>query len=114
ALVTRHTKAIIGNDPDDANATDDTGSITSGGAIGVNAQNYGFIANVGVAGTYSTNTPVDPDHPPENVNGMGYYGIAISGDFSVNDVKDYTYAFVRQATILAGSALSVVARNPTE
>jgi hypothetical protein len=114
AEVTRHTKAIIGNDPDDSSATDDSGSITCGGSIGVIATNSGYIANVGVAGTYSTNMPVDPATPPKNAYGAGYYGIAISGDFSVNDIEDHTLAFVRQATISSATALTVRAQNSTE
>ncbi|MEZ0277472.1 MAG: beta strand repeat-containing protein, partial [Roseimicrobium sp.] len=115
AIVNRVTKAFIGNDPDDTTATDDTGSINTTGTIAVKAVNSGYIANVGIAGSYATSKPVDPSDPNAKfTGGAGEFGVGISGDFTMNDVSDRTLAFVRQATIASGTGLSIVATNSTE
>ena len=98
--INRNTQALIGNRTGES---DDTGTFASDGDTRVEASNTGTINAYSLAAAV-----VMPD---ATVPGAGTFGIGLSGDVSVNTIRDDAEAYVRDADITEGEALTLSAKN---
>ena len=110
--IIRDTQAVIGNigvQPDAA------GSLTTTGAITLNAFNHGGIDSYSLAAAMASGSSDsgNPATSKEAPGGGGKYGISISGDVSINDIQDTTVAGVYDADILNAASISMNATDNT-
>ena len=112
--ITRNTQAIIGQE---AELTTGNKLQISGGNLNLSATNSGAIVAISLAGAVASGDT--PDGSGENGDqGTGKFGVAISGDASLNTVNDTTQALIKNARIDAnttnvGRLMGLSANNTT-
>ncbi|HEV7301125.1 MAG TPA: hypothetical protein VGN72_17295 [Tepidisphaeraceae bacterium] len=106
--VDRQTKAIVGNNIGETNEA--TGSLTTGGRLGVLAANTGTFDTHAIAATF-VNKDATESEKKEGKKGGGKYGIGVSGAAAVNLIDDTTKALVQDAAVTAGGATRIIARD---
>ena len=117
-VVKRDTEAFIG-DPSNVTSTVQNSTLTSGGAIIVDAENDGEIGTLSLAGTSVSGDTDDPDTtqaqsgPTQGGQDSGEYGIGISADVSFNQINDTTLAYIHDAQVTAQGDVAIQASNTT-
>lgn len=98
--IDRDTRALIGNEVGDADSS--TGSVSSDSNVTVEAENTGLI------GTYSLAAAIVM--PDAKVPSAGNFGIGISGDVSLNKIRDNTSAVIDDSDIKEATDVSATSK----
>jgi hypothetical protein len=125
--ITRNTSALIGNIDPDLDATNGSApgtstSITSTGAINVNAKVDGaiwaFTAAAAVAKDGESSEPTGNTQGSSAASGKDgtkfKYGVAISANASVNFVEDNVNAYIHDSGSIAAESITVQGLNQTD
>jgi filamentous hemagglutinin family protein len=98
--LTRDTRALIGNLPDE---TVGGGSLSSGGDVTVTSTNSGQIDSWSLAAAMSTQNPpftgIDKSAPKNS----GTFGLGISANVALNEIDDITHAAIEIPELTAGN-----------
>ncbi len=90
------------------------GSVTSGGAITVQATNTGTIGTGTLAAAGTKTAKADASANAKETPAGTKWGIAVSGSVSVNIIDDTAEAFLRRAVVVKSDGLDVRATNDTD
>gem|GEM_PF-4139205 len=102
--IDRDTRALIGNEVGDFDSS--TGSVSSDSNVTVEAENTGLI------GTYSLAAAIVM--PDAKVPSAGNFGIGISGDVSLNKIRDNTSAIIDDSDIKEATDVTVTSKTGGE
>jgi hypothetical protein len=110
----RRTQAIIGNDTYESGQAVGTGTVTSGGAMLLDAQSDGTIVSVALAAAIKSKDPdqAKAGNKKQASNGKGDYGLQISGDVSLNDIMDVTRAYIGGGATVTSGTPGSLSGNP--
>jgi hypothetical protein len=90
------------------------GSVTSGGAITVQATNTGTIGTGTLAAAGTKTAKADASATAKETPAGNKWGIAVSGSVSVNIIDDTAQAYLRRAVVVKSDGLDVRATNDTD
>ncbi|HHX24932.1 MAG TPA: hypothetical protein GX723_13150 [Thermoanaerobacterales bacterium] len=118
--LSRNTQAVIGILHDSEDSGEQTGGMPTGeepivraGDVLVEAQNDGFIISVAVAGVACTEKTVPKEgNKKEAPQKGGSYGVGVSAQVVINNIRDEVLAYIRQAS-LHSTNLVIASHNRT-
>ncbi len=113
--LTRHTEAALGALLDSSGGErpgEETWTVISAGPVVIDAVNDGYLISAALASAVSKDKKEAPQDKKTAPQGGGDYGIGVSGEVVLNNIKDTVLAYIRRASLQAAKVI-ITSRNYT-